>query len=185
MPSSATSPYEVVITFDADTTIGSCHSNCGPISCSGSVCTITYTGSIPMQLFNVKKTDASGDSDRSNIVSVTVNGAEQCSADGGPSAPVETTAPSDGETSVSSEGNTPSDGITTDSAEGTTASAEETSAGPATTAAPPSGKCQCGIKKSSRIVGGTETEVNEYPWIAIWADASGEQQGGCGSTLIS
>merc|ERR1711962_1235614 len=61
----------------------------------------------------------------------------------------------------------------------------ETSPGPATTAAPPSGKCQCGIKKSSRIVGGTETEVNEYPWIAIWADASGEQQGGCGSTLIS
>jgi len=40
-------------------------------------------------------------------------------------------------------------------------------------------------KKTSRIVGGTETEVNEYPWIAIWADASGEQQGGCGSTLIS
>merc|ERR1712126_25546 len=63
MPSSATSPYEVVITFDADTTIGSCHSNCGPISCSGSVCTITYTGSIPMELFNVKKTNPSGETD--------------------------------------------------------------------------------------------------------------------------
>ena len=108
----------MVITFDADTTIvslnrlsdtsiltfplqGSCHSNCGPITCDGSVCTITYTGSIPMELFNVKKTDASGDSDRSNIISVTVNGAEQCSADEGPSGGAE-------ETTVSSGGSTPS-----------------------------------------------------------------------------
>merc|ERR1712106_383328 len=26
--------------------------------------------------------------------------------------------------------------------------------------------CKCGIKRTSRIVGGTETEVNEYPWMA-------------------
>jgi len=76
-------------------------------------------------------------------------------------------------------------GVTTPVSGGETTAPDETSPGPATTASPPSGKCQCGIKKTSRIVGGTETEVNEYPWIAIWADASGEQQGGCGTTLIS
>jgi len=78
MPSSATSPFEVVITFDADTTIGSCHSNCGPIDCSGTTCSITYTGTIPIELFNVKKTGATQFDDWSNIVSVTVNGDEQC-----------------------------------------------------------------------------------------------------------
>merc|ERR1712123_523055 len=40
MPAGASSPYAVVITFDAATTIGSCHSNCGPISCTGKVCTV-------------------------------------------------------------------------------------------------------------------------------------------------
>merc|ERR1711872_857467 len=78
MPSSASSPYNVVITFDADTTIGSCHSNCGPIDCSGSSCSVTYTGTIPMELFNVKKVNFAGETDRSNIISVTVNGEEQC-----------------------------------------------------------------------------------------------------------
>jgi len=78
MPSSATSPFDVVITFDAETTIGSCHSNCGSIDCSGTTCSITYTGSIPMELFNVKKVGATQFDDWSNIVSVTVNGEEQC-----------------------------------------------------------------------------------------------------------
>merc|ERR1712212_452263 len=78
MPSSASSPFNVVITFDADTTIGSCHSNCGSIDCSGTTCSITYTGTIPMELFNVKKTGATQFDDWSNIVSVTVNGEEQC-----------------------------------------------------------------------------------------------------------
>merc|ERR1719412_1588784 len=44
MPSGTSPPYAVVITFDTDTQIGSCHSNCEDISCSGAVCTITYKG---------------------------------------------------------------------------------------------------------------------------------------------
>jgi hypothetical protein len=78
MPSSTSSPFDVVITFDAETTIGSCHSNCSPIDCSGVTCSITYTGSIPMELFNVKKVGATQFDDWSNIISVTVNGEEQC-----------------------------------------------------------------------------------------------------------
>merc|ERR1719234_874408 len=35
------------------------------------------------------------------------------------------------------------------------------------------GTCRCGIKKSQRIVGGNEAEVNEYPWIAIFGDSTG------------
>merc|ERR1712123_333568 len=31
--------------------------------------------------------------------------------------------------------------------------------------------CKCGIKRTSRIVGGTETEVNEYPWMAAISDS--------------
>merc|ERR1712203_31850 len=78
MPSSATSPFDVVITFDAETTIGSCHSNCGTIDCEGATCSITYTGTIPMELFNVKKVGGTEFDDWSNIISVTVNGEEQC-----------------------------------------------------------------------------------------------------------
>merc|ERR1711997_1374567 len=78
MPSGTSPPYTVVITFDADTTIGSCHSNCDDISCSGAVCTISYQGTNDMEMFNIRKTDAAGDNDRSNMVSVTINGAEQC-----------------------------------------------------------------------------------------------------------
>jgi len=78
MPSSASSPFNVVITFDADTTIGSCHSNCGSIDCSGATCSTTYTGSIPMELFNVKKVGATQFDDWSNIISVIINGEEQC-----------------------------------------------------------------------------------------------------------
>jgi len=78
MPDSATSPYTVKIKFDATTEIGKCHSNCGPITCVNDECTFVYTGTIPVELFNVKKMDSTGDSDRSNIISVTVNGEEQC-----------------------------------------------------------------------------------------------------------
>merc|ERR1712172_111986 len=46
------------------------------------------------------------------------------------------------------------------------------------------GTCRCGIKKSQRIVGGNEAEVNEYPWIAIFGDSTGDNLGGCSSTLI-
>jgi len=49
------------------------------------------------------------------------------------------------------------------------------------------GTCKCGVKKTSRIVGGTETEVNEYPWIAAFdfSGTSGANPGGCAATLIS
>jgi len=46
------------------------------------------------------------------------------------------------------------------------------------------GTCRCGIKKTQRIVGGNEAEVNEYPWIAIFGDSTGDNLGGCSSTLI-
>merc|ERR1719234_208161 len=47
------------------------------------------------------------------------------------------------------------------------------------------GSCKCGIKKTTRIVGGSETEVNEYPWIAAF-DVNGVDWpglGGCAATL--
>merc|ERR1712098_892855 len=47
------------------------------------------------------------------------------------------------------------------------------------------GSCQCGVKKSRRIIGGSETEVNEYPWMIVFANKTVEKQGGCGATLIS
>merc|ERR1711892_295988 len=43
--------------------------------------------------------------------------------------------------------------------------------------------CKCGVKRTSRIVGGTETEANEYPWMAAIATTS--ESFFCGGTLIS
>ena len=58
---------------------GSCHSNCqGGVSCSGDTCTITYTGTNPLEMFNIKKTGSAFEADRSNMISVKINGAEQC-----------------------------------------------------------------------------------------------------------
>ena len=52
-------------------TQGSCHSNCVDISCSGATCSLTYlSSSTPLQLFNVKKTNAAGETDRSENPSV-------------------------------------------------------------------------------------------------------------------
>merc|ERR1711970_364596 len=45
------------------------------------------------------------------------------------------------------------------------------------TAAP--GGCKCGVKKTRRIVGGAETEVNEYPWMAKFNSFF------CGGALIA
>merc|ERR1711909_241005 len=52
---------------------------------------------------------------------------------------------------------------------------------------PGTGSCKCGIKKTSRVVGGTETEVNEYPWIAAFdfSGTSGTSPGGCAATLVA
>merc|ERR1712123_480481 len=61
-----------------------------------------------------------------------------------------------------------------------------TAAGGATTSssgASASAGCKCGIKRTSRIVGGTETEVNEYPWMAAISDSQESQF--CGGTLIA
>jgi len=62
--------------------------------------------------------------------------------------------------------------------------------GAATTAAPApasptsaSSGCKCGVKGTRRIVGGSETEINEYPWIARVTDPTESLY--CGGTLIN
>ena len=46
-------------------------------------------------------------------------------------------------------------------------------------------QCTCGIpNRSNRIVGGQETEVNEYPWQVGLVSSSGTRPW-CGGTLIS
>ena len=48
-----------------------------------------------------------------------------------------------------------------------------------------SSTCECGIpNRSNRIVGGQETEVNEYPWQVGLVSRSGTRPW-CGGTLIS
>jgi len=68
-------------------------------------------------------------------------------------------------------GSTPSPtGTTPSTTSGTTSSA---------------GSCSCGLpNRSMRIVGGQETEVNEYPWQVGLVSAGGRQPW-CGGTLIS
>ena len=29
-----------------------------------------------------------------------------------------------------------------------------------------------------------QTQVNEYPWMVVFADKAGDNQGGCGATLV-
>merc|ERR1712128_267688 len=73
---------------------------------------------------------------------------------------------------------------TSSPAETTTAPAE-TTATPSETTAAPSSSCQCGIpNRSNRIVGGVETEVNEYPWQVVLVSRTGRSPF-CGGTLIS
>merc|ERR1719450_1142314 len=61
MPAGMSPPYEVVMTFDADTTIGSCHSNCNHATagnkpgCVANLCTVTYTGTDKLKMHNIKK----------------------------------------------------------------------------------------------------------------------------------
>merc|ERR1712180_314544 len=63
-----------------------------------------------------------------------------------------------------------------------------TTEGPANiTTPPPTGDCQCGIKggsDSTRIVGGQETEVHEYPW-QVGLVSRGGTTPWCGGSLIS
>jgi len=66
---------------------------------------------------------------------------------------------------------------------------DPSTAGPTTTSttSTPPGSCKCGIKKTSRIVGGSETEVNEYPWIAAFDfnGVDGTSPGGCAASLVA
>merc|ERR1712227_199074 len=69
----------------------------------------------------------------------------------------------------------------------TTKAPVTTTKAPATTTKPSSGsKCVCGLanKGKNRIVGGVETEVNEYPWQVGLVNTQGKTPF-CGGTLIS
>jgi len=85
----------------------------------------------------------------------------------------------------------PTTSTTTTTTTSTSAPPDSTSAdttnSAGSTSSESTGTCKCGIKKTTRIVGGTETEVNEYPWIAAFdfSGTSGTSPGGCAATLIS
>jgi len=85
---------------------------------------------------------------------------------------------------------TTASGAETTAAAGTTTAAPGTTTttaapGTTTTTAPSSSSCQCGIpNRSNRIVGGVETEVNEYPWQVALVSPNGRSPF-CGGTLIS
>jgi len=87
--------------------------------------------------------------------------------------------------SGSTGGSTTSGGSTSAASSGSTTTSGSTPISLPSTSA--SGSCKCGIKKTSRIVGGSETEVNEYPWIAAFDfnGQDGTSPGGCAATLIS
>lgn len=54
-----------------------------------------------------------------------------------------------------------------------------------TTPSPSTTKCTCGVKKAgTKIVGGTPTTVNEYPWMA-GIKSGGSSRYNCGGTLIA
>ncbi|MCL4142265.1 UNVERIFIED_CONTAM: hypothetical protein GTU68_042330 [Idotea baltica] len=54
-----------------------------------------------------------------------------------------------------------------------------------TTLDPRNVNCQCGIKTSSRIIGGQETDINEYPWQGRLGIRKGQFYYLCSGTLIS
>lgn len=64
-------------------------------------------------------------------------------------------------------------------------STDTTATARATATTPSNGDCRCGIvNKASRIVGGTSTDVNEYPWqVGLITTYSKDVL--CGATLIS
>jgi len=69
-------------------------------------------------------------------------------------------------------------GAATPASVGGAATPSSAAGGATTTAA----GCKCGKKRTSRIVGGTETEINEYPWMAVIATTAESQF--CGGSLI-
>nr|AOW41607.1 trypsin [Euphausia superba] len=50
----------------------------------------------------------------------------------------------------------------------------------------PTGTCTCGrVNRASRIVGGVETEVNEYPWMVALAWSASSNNAFCGASIIN
>ena len=48
------------------------------------------------------------------------------------------------------------------------------------------GSCYCGLaQRRTRIVGGEETEVNEYPWMAGLVTTGSPEYVWCGGSLVS
>merc|ERR1711892_462071 len=47
------------------------------------------------------------------------------------------------------------------------------------------GNCTCGITKNNRVVGGVETEVNQYPWMVGILDKTNNNVQLCGGSLIA
>jgi len=45
--------------------------------------------------------------------------------------------------------------------------------------------CKCGIERKSKIVGGSETEPGNFPWMAVSRIKGSQNIGGCGATLIA
>jgi len=69
-------------------------------------------------------------------------------------------------------------GAATPASAGGAATPASNAGGATTTAA----GCKCGKKRTSRIVGGSETEINEYPWMSVIATTAESQF--CGGSLI-
>jgi len=69
--------------------------------------------------------------------------------------------------------------------ETTPVSGGETTAPEGTTT--PASTCQCGVKGAKRIVGGTEANPGEWPWIVVhnFGSTDGSKPGGCGGTLVA
>merc|ERR1719239_523738 len=101
------------------------------------------------------------------------------------------TLPSSSSNSSSNSTGTATTAAASGAANTTAAASNATTAAPAasntTAASNSSGSCKCGIKKTSRIVGGSETEVNEYPWIAAFDfnGVDGTSPGGCAASLVA
>merc|ERR1712181_196149 len=117
----------------------------------------------------------------------------------GSSAPTTSGAPSSGSsgaTAITIPFNT-STAASSGTSQTTTGSGGSTTTGSATTnsgstpisvpSTSASGSCKCGIKKTTRIVGGSETDVNEYPWIAAFDfnGVDGTSPGGCAASLVA
>ena len=89
------------------------------------------------------------------------------------------------EPATNSTTSTPETTTTVTTAPGSTTTTVTNSPGSTTTTTEVSSSCKCGIpNRSNRIVGGVQTEVNEYPWQVGLVRPNGRSPF-CGGTLIS